>query len=424
MSNLKNNKSICAALWTHFMIKPDGKIKPCCRFISHNEEHGADFNDMNINDYKNISEIFNSTGYTKIKEKMLAGEKVSGCEKCYWEEETTGDSMRTDFNKQYGIEPVSQLRYLEATFGNYCNLSCRTCNGGLSTHWHQDEKKLQETLEFRDKGNQDKVNVDFNWNPEDFSEIDKIKFTGGEPMLHPDFVKFLDVAIAGGNTKNTELEIFTNASWIPKEKIFDKLNKFGKVVICLSVDGYKTENDYIRNNSDWNTTDRSINAWLDYEKDNSNFFIKLAPTLSIYNIFSLIELVKHYAYLREERGLKLYKNNPIITYAMYPTYTSLNALPGKREIFEKIKENGRLFNDQCNNEDIKISSESRHRIQVAYKKIMTIILSNINEDKHFDAFWKYTKSLDKIRNQNFKEAIPELYEHIIKYKPELGNDYE
>ena len=55
---------------------------------------------------------------------------------------------------------------------------------------------------------------------------------------------------------------------------------------------------------------------------------------------------------------------------------------------------------------------------------MTIILSNINEDKHFDAFWKYTKSLDKIRNQNFKEAIPELYEHIIKYKPELGNDYE
>src|SRR6056300_1503108 len=171
---------------------------------------------------------------------MLSGEKIEGCEKCYWEEENTGTSMRQDFNETYNIENIKtdeyNLGFLEATFGNYCNLSCRTCNGGLSTHWHKDEAELQGLIDFRDKGNTEKVNVDFEWKPSDFSDTTRIKFTGGEPMLHPDFIKFLDTVIAGGNAENINLEVFTNASWVPKEKILDRLVQFKNVNICMSVD--------------------------------------------------------------------------------------------------------------------------------------------------------------------------------------------
>lgn len=424
MFNSENNKSICAALWTHVMIKPDGRVKPCCRFRAYDEEYKDEFQKLYMNNFESSKQVFENKMYDKIRQMMLEGKPISGCEKCYWEEKTAGDSMRMEFNKNYNnaINNATdyKLKFLEATFGNYCNLSCRTCNGGLSTHWHSDEEKLQKILDFRDKGNTEKVNVEFVWSPEDFKETDKIKFTGGEPMLHPDFIKFLDTVIQGGNAAEIELEIFTNASWVPKEKVISRLRQFKKIEICMSVDGYKQENDYIRNNSDWHTTDQSIKEWLKYESEIEGVNVILAPTLSVYNIFSVLELFKYFGQLKTKKGLPLNQSNTLLTYAMYPEYTNLKVLPGKKEILEKLKQEGSQFiKDTKNYNDTTIA-----RVSFFYKKIMSILLNDIEKFENFDKFWKYTMTLDKIRNQNFKESFPDLYNHILKYQPEIRKDYE
>mgnify|MGYP007000371888 len=77
-----------------------------------------------LNDVLNKSKWLGS-----IREKMLSNSKVPGCESCYVDEKNTGVSMRTmvlDEWKNVNItEPV--VTNIEITFGNYCNLACRTC---------------------------------------------------------------------------------------------------------------------------------------------------------------------------------------------------------------------------------------------------------------------------------------------------------
>ena len=77
---------------------------------------------------------------------MLSNSKVPGCESCYVDEKNTGVSMRTmvldEWKNVNIIEPV--VTNIEITFGNYCNLACRTCGSTLSTSWQEDDKILSE----------------------------------------------------------------------------------------------------------------------------------------------------------------------------------------------------------------------------------------------------------------------------------------
>ena len=415
MSNLKNNKSICAALWTHFMVKPDGKIKPCCRFKTYKDEHSDDFFDMKLNNFENVEDIFNSDAFNKVRKKMLNGEMLSGCEKCYFEEKYSNYSMRTELNQIYNIDSLVEkneyrLKYLENTFGNYCNLGCRTCNGGLSTTWQDDEKLLQNVINFRDTEDYERVNVNFKWKSEDFLEVTEIKFTGGEPMLHPDFPKFLDTVIKSGSANKIELHIFTNTSWVPKDKLISRLKKFKTAMICTSIDGFGSVNDYVRHGSNWNIVDESLKTWLDYEKENSNITIALNPTLNAYNVLSIPDLVEYFLRLRIERDLIIKAKSVVFVYASNPSYINLKVLPNRKKLVNNIKEKALTVI-----KDKKMTSNSLLRYDNVCKRIMQILLSDIDKVENFDKFVKYTQSLDNIRNENFEKAIPEIYNHIQHY---------
>ena len=64
-----------------------------------------------------------------------------------------------------------------------------------------------------------KYTIEKDWDIKDFEYVEEIKFTGGEPMLHPNFIKTIDTILATGKQKNITLDIFTNASWVPKDKV-------------------------------------------------------------------------------------------------------------------------------------------------------------------------------------------------------------
>ena len=123
-------------------------MKPCCRFDFHNSEYVQGdtylFNEFNVA-LTSLTSGQNSSIWQDIRNKMIAGENVAGCHKCYKEEGTAGHSMRTyenslrNKNNQEQLEDKTltspKIQYLEMTFGNYCNLKCRTCNADLSSTW-------------------------------------------------------------------------------------------------------------------------------------------------------------------------------------------------------------------------------------------------------------------------------------------------
>ena len=411
---LLDNKSICVLPWIHTSVKPNSEAKPCCRFQHYLPEH-KDIKKVNVIDYKTPQEILNSDAYKTLREKMLRGETIPGCSKCYREEARQGHSMRIGEWANYDSENIVnnndlKLRYLEVAFGNYCNLACRTCNSELSTNWYEDDVELYKKRNYQDRKPWQKVtDVEYNWSGEELSELVQIKFTGGEPMLHPNFIKFIDILIQSDVAKNITLEIFTNCSWIPKEKILSRLSKFKSLQICMSIDGFGKINDYLRHKSKWETVHASLLAWLDYEKDNDNVQAILSPTISIYNMFDAFELADKYAQYRIARGLSVELKDMKISTAVFPEYVNFRNVADKPKALNYLDN---LFNRYIQNfPDEELEWGARHHtVNRMYTKIKNE-LKNEKKGVH-DKFVTFIRDLDELRKQRLYDYIPNLYWYL------------
>lgn len=411
---LLDNKSICVLPWIHTSVKPNSEAKPCCRFQHYLPEH-KDIKKVNVIDYKTPQEILNSDAYKTLREKMLRGETIPGCSKCYREEARQGHSMRIGEWANYDSENIVnnndlKLRYLEVAFGNYCNLACRTCNSELSTNWYEDDVELYKKRNYQDRKPWQKVtDVEYNWSGEELSELVQIKFTGGEPMLHPNFIKFIDILIQSDVAKNITLEIFTNCSWIPKEKILSRLSKFKSLQICMSIDGFGKINDYLRHKSKWETVHASLLAWLDYEKDNDNVQAILSPTISIYNMFDAFELADKYAQYRIARGLSVELKDMKISTAVFPEYVNFRNVADKPKALNYLD---KLFNHYVKNFPDKESEwgARHHTVNRMYTKIKNE-LKNEKKGVH-DKFVTFIRDLDELRKQRLRDYIPNLYDYL------------
>jgi len=414
------NQSMCALPFMHYSIKPNNKIKPCCRFMTWHEDHQQDFAGLSVDTHTPLQAL-NSEAMQGVRDAMLRGERISGCNKCYKEEETTGDSMRTLMNNMWNVEDrldgSTQLEYLEVAFGNYCNLSCRTCGSGLSSSWYEDDIKLKPLYTERERAPQ-RINVEFNWKPSDFDTVKEIKFTGGEPMLHPNFIKFLDAIIEGNNQDHILLDIFTNTSWVPKDKVLSRLDKFKSVKIWLSVDGIGTTQKYVRNGSDWERVQASAESWLDREKLKPEIYsIVLTPTCNVYNVMQIPKQVDWWIKQRQSRDLGFMTNHKsgdvVLSMVHDPQYLSLKMVPCKHEVIEYL--------ENCNKYD---PMTFEHRLLNKVIGRIHGLLKSYENSTDISEFIRFTKDLDHLRGQSLKHAIPELYERTNRHLADFNTSFE
>ena len=409
-SFLQKNKSICILPWIHTSVKPNSEAKPCCRFQHYLPEH-KDIKNINVVDYKTPQDILQSAAYNELREKMLRGEFIPGCSKCYREEDRHGHSMRMGEWSLYDSKKIIEnedigLRYLEVAFGNYCNLACRTCNSELSTNWYDDDIILSKDKGYIDRKPWKKVtDVEYNWPSNELTELKQIKFTGGEPMLHPNFIKFIDILIQSDLAKNIKLEIFTNCSWVPKQKVLSRLSKFKEIEICMSIDGFGKLNDYLRHKSKWEIVHDSLKTWLDYDKENPRANAVLSPTISVYNIFDIFELMDNYAKYRTERKLKTDRSHLVISTAVYPEYVGFRNIGDKVRAVVHLEKIYNRYTKDLANYDLRFKLITR-----AFNKIKNEVEKETN-GVH-PKFLDFIKDLDEIRKQNLKDYIPNLYRYL------------
>lgn len=446
------SNTFCVLPWLHLQTKPNGQIKPCCRFDTKHADYKIDkgfkFDKFNINDVDTtFANVLNSAEWAEIREKMLNNEKVSGCRKCYQEEEFAFNNnyknakrkvkslryketrMHNNKNLEYPEDTSIKLKYLEITMGNYCNLKCRTCDSSLSTTWNEDDSILSKYYNGRKVTNI--TNIEKDWDLNDFAYIEEIKFTGGEPMLHPNFVKILDLVISTGRQHLITLNIFTNASWVPKEKVISRLNQFNKVTINLSVDGLGHINEYIRFPSVWTDVNESVNTWLQLEKDSDlKYLIKWMPVISVYNVLDFhnmidwwLDLQKAYKnkYLWEsDRVLQSY----VINVVHDPNFLRPSLIPNKKELIEQLlahkKNLIKTMTDSIKTDEVKI-----HNNELEINTIYNKVISAINEEfsvEQIKDFIEYTVDLDSLRGQDIKNDLPLLWEQFknIEYKGRIN----
>jgi sulfatase maturation enzyme AslB (radical SAM superfamily) len=480
-----NSKTFCILPFIHMQVKPTGQMKPCCRFEFHNTEYLTPdksyyFDAHNVSSDVSMTESLNSEVWEDIRQTLLKNEPVAGCNKCYKEESISGFSMRTNENRirnndvhdapSYDVsKPV--IKYLEMTFGNYCNLKCRTCNADLSSTWWEDENTLVDSGKYPDRfyyirtRTSKTISIPFNWRPEDFVHVEEIKFTGGEPMIHPDFLRLMDMLIDLDVAKNIKLDVFTNCSWIPGEKYLSKLSKFRKVLLSLSVDGVGEVNDYIRHPSKWETVDQAVTTWLKLEDDNrSNVHVAWNPTINIYNILQIKTMIDWWFKKNDEINpdwLSLIaagnnRNQSVVPAGKFkfnvlqdPEYISMNLLkqldpslrnkviedmttaigelnwrnkrmhrvllskliddlyelPIGKEVMDSVKDELKqvIKNHNYSTDHWLISD-----MKVKFTKIIKNIESGNSTTEDLEKFITYTNDLDKLRQEDFASTFPEL----------------
>ena len=104
------------------MVDGTGRVKPCCRFL---EDYRP--KDHTLDNYS-IQEIFDSDFQNDLRKRILAGERLEGCTRCYEEEDNNKKSLRMRLNEhpKVGAKTVDtenyKLEYLELSLSNDLSL--------------------------------------------------------------------------------------------------------------------------------------------------------------------------------------------------------------------------------------------------------------------------------------------------------------
>ncbi len=334
-----SDDTICRLAWSHAFVGSSGQVKPCCRFRSDEVPK-----EQVISTERDLLENIQSPFMQKIREAMLRGEAINGCQRCYEEEESHKDtSLRRIYNADEFIHselPIGkiELRYLELSSSNLCNLACRMCEPRYSVRWAQDWEALHgKKSEFAKLRS-----VDVNALKPYLGNIRHIKFTGGEPFLIQEYIEVLEEIVCRGIAHNVYLNYSTNLTVFPSKRLLELWRQFKHVEIAFSLDGIGPVNEYVRYPSKWNVVEENVAKLLQLSHD-MNVRCGLRPTIMIYNIYDLPNIFHWWQNQVDQHYIRPFSEtswfNP--THVTYPQYLSLQVLPKEikadvRDTFEAI----------------------------------------------------------------------------------------
>ena len=406
--------TFCIKPWVHMATYTSGEALMCCVA---REAAG------NLNKHT-IEQIWNSEHYREARLKMLKGEKVKACTKCYDEEtagihshrviqnhlwiELEGDNEgyvgkerldklinQTEENGYLPSRPIS----FDFRLGNTCNLQCVMCGPKDSSKWVGLAKKLGQINKW-DTSKFNWVEDESFWNDQFLPLLPNIKhliLAGGEPMYLKQHIPLLEKIVEKGYAKNIKIRYHTNATITPTNRIFELWNEFKHIDLSMSIDCYEDKNSYIRYPDHWGDIVDTLHM-VDNAPDNIG--PRMNCTINAINVFYMPEFVD---WIQKQKFIKIgrQKNSalhglPFIGYVHGPTYMNCKVLPRniKEVIVKKYDEWYSKFDKPWFGVD-----------QIyAVKDFM------MSEDKsrHFGEFKEYINRIDNIRDTNFKRIFPEL----------------
>ena len=378
MTKNTDSSTLCSLFWNHQIIDGTGRVKPCCRF---SEGDRLKENNLNI---KSMTEIFYSDFMSEMRRKSFEGEKISGCKRCYEEEEGGKKSLRQRMNTHptIGLKTVKfdtpKITNIELAISNDCNLMCRMCDSRFS------HKLFNEEVEFLgtpiNPTKHTKTNIDFVY--EILPDLQFIKFTGGEPLTIKAHWELLEYAVDKGYSKNIRLNYSTNCTVYPKDKFVNIWKEFKFVELAASFDSViAKENEYQRHLTNQDDVLKNFSKYIELQNQ-INLEVIGRPTITVLNIFHAPETIEWL----EGHNIKV---NP--THVTYPTHLSITMLP------HHIKT---MIKDKFESYDYKTESN-----KVSSMYLLSYMFSEDNSNL-LDKFIEHTKFLDSKRNQNFKEVYP------------------
>lgn len=422
-----SKNTICTIPWNHLAIMQNGDYGICCQCVYN--AAGRLLTDgvpENVTT-KTIDEVRNHPMYVELRRSMLAGEKSPLCKLC-WDEESLGiPSKRQNQHKCYegiannilnsedksGVIDTKEypLKYLDLRLGNLCNLKCRSCGPTDSSLWIEDMydagitsfslQNISKKYEIEKKNNVYKIkSEDFEYYADEkfgnnlketLSTIDRIYFTGGEPLINKKHYEILDYCIEHDYAKNIILEYNTNGTTLNKN-LLEQWRHFSQVIVCFSIDGINDMAHYVRYPSNWQIIETNMK-----ELDNSDLTNVLCTTnftVSMLNVKHFLEVLDwFYAQPFQKfggRNRKLYWHRLV-----GPPWLNLQALP--KETKQEIAELYQKYIDDSPRPSTK-----------SYLWPIIEFMNAGDMSEHLPNTKRVITGIDKIRNQKLEDYIPWL----------------
>ena len=271
---MANQQIFCNTPWYEAHIYWDGGLGICC------QENRRLSTDPKYNiKTMSLHEWFNSQPVRQLRQAVLSDNPTDICYRCYHEEQVTGTSRRHRANQKsviftrrgfadsfqqspgYDHFKLSETQDgftntapidIHVDLGNYCNLACKMCWSGASSTIAT-QNVLWGIEEHRQYLGNDWTRDPVVWARflNDLLGISKLKnihFMGGETLLTKRFEDLVDF-LTLHKRFDVSFSFVTNGTTY-NQNLIDKLKKFTRVGIEVSIETITLHNNYIRQGTD------------------------------------------------------------------------------------------------------------------------------------------------------------------------------
>lgn len=391
---MPNSSIFCNVPWFELNINHDGSYDVCgCQTDKLlGTEAGKIYNIKKIP----IADYWNGTRLQQARLKKLGDIPDPMCKMCQQKESVGYQSNRIKenyksvifkqaFDRSYLQSPnyqqfkysedhqgltTSKIRSLHLNLGSTCNFSCRMCSPFSSTRLQTEYKQLNwlppgELFEhWTDNTNGWNNFVDFLHEQADHIKV--IHIIGGEVEFMPKFVFLIDYFINAGLADTVNISFTSNGS-VDYSKYFEKLSKYKRCEIGISIESIDPIGDYIRQGGNIVDILKNIHGMNNNKTSNMQLAIRTVPSLlSLPHYSNLINWALESS-LPIDNSLLV---NPAWQQAvLLPDNIKKNIVNDISLILEKLPNTNHEFNNQKDSNRISVSirNECESMIRLAQK---------------------------------------------------------
>lgn len=437
---MPNKDIFCSSPWNELHIYWDGGLGFCCQ-----ESHRVYDQDLrSVYNVKNMSiqQWYDSEPMRKARMAMFSDHKTSFCKMCYHEEAYHNTSRRHKTNQKVAIFTKSALQesYQQSPFfqtfessrlndgeyhgmpidlhinlGNYCNLSCKMCNPYASSQiasryvkWGFDQYQSQIGTDW--------TSDDDTWYRvlDELASIGRLRnvhFMGGETLITSRFEDFVDFMSAKGRY-DLNFSFVTNGT-VYNQNLIDKLKKFSRVGIEVSMESWDSRNEYVRQGTDNKIVKTNLEKYLE-QCDGSSISLTVRPSISALTIGTYFGLLEYCL------DKKLVVKSNIVT---NPRYLDARILPSS--VREKYKESYQSMINDYDLEHMTIGQDYNESDSGQYKMIIKSQIDMIlgllsspelpDSEKQLSEMTSWCKRWDSVYGYDATEIYPELKEILLRH---------
>lgn len=436
---LPNSNVFCNTPWYELQIYWDGSLGVCCQ-ESHKLYPAEDQDRYNIRSMS-IQQWINSDPVRNFRQRMFDQSRNSACSRCYYEEDHGGISRRirsnqksviftkSNFSQSYQQSPgfkkfedsrKNQGQHQEppidihVDLGNYCNLTCKMCYPAASSSIASQYVKWGNNSAAQYIGNDWTRNKEvwqrFLQELASFPNLHNVHFMGGETLISSKFEEFVDYMLSQ-NKLNLNFSFVTNGTMF-RPKLLEKLSKFQRVGIEVSIESLTKHNDYTRQGTDTVEVLNNIKKYMEF-CNGSNITLTVRPAISALTIGSYWTLLQ---YCLDQ---KLLIKSLIVS---QPTFYDIRVLPHLiRQHYIKFYQDF-LHRNQLESGpsiDYNQSDPNQYRniiVQEVEKCINLLLDPGLdNQDQLLQEMVNHCKKWDQVHGYNARVLYPEWIDLLNQY---------